>query len=470
MKTKVFCKTFDFDKDLAILFAHFSSLPFSFFLDSSLQQGGRGRFSFIGFEPFETCCASGADALSQLSHQFKVYQTSFLGMPAPFGAGGVGYLSYDLGLLHEQIPSKSSRDFILPDVCFGFYDSVIIVDHLLKKMHVVATGLPEKKSALAQEKAKEKIKKICYYLQEIEDKGGLAFEKDFEQEGGMPLKLKSNFTKSQYIKLVKKALSYIRKGDIYEINLSQRFLLEEDLGSDIAAFELYQVLRALSPSNFGCFFNAGDFQIISHSPEQFLHIENGVVQTFPMKGTRPRGRDLIEDEIYKNELLNSVKEKAELLMVTDLERNDLGRVCDYGSVHVRSMRLLERYSTVFQTISIVEGKLRNDKDGFDVLRACFPSGSVTGCPKIRSMQIINELENLRRGPYTGSLGYMGFDGNMDFNILIRTILKKDNKISFHVGGGIVADSIPEREYEETLIKAEALLKSLQRVLRPCAKV
>jgi len=224
---------------------------------------------------------------------------------------------------------------------------------------------------------------------------------------------------------------------------------------------LYRDLRNFSPSPFGGYMDCGNFQLISNSPERFLHLNNGIVQTRPMKGTRPRGNDEFHDKILREEILNSEKEKAELLMITDLQRNDLGRNCEYGSVSVKEMRTLEEYKYVFQATSTIEGILRKDKDCFDLIQSCFPGGSVTGCPKIRAMTIIEELEPTRRGMYTGSLGYINFDGNMDFNILIRTLLACQNKLYFQVGGGIVADSVPEHEYNETLIKARALRTCLE---------
>jgi para-aminobenzoate synthetase component 1 len=225
-------------------------------------------------------------------------------------------------------------------------------------------------------------------------------------------------------------------------------------------FELYKRLTKINPAPFGGFLNFGEESIISASPERFLHLENDVVRTRPMKGTRPRGKTGKEDERLENDLLKSEKDKAELMMIVDLERNDIGRVCEYGSVCLESRRDIEKYSTVFQTTSTVRGRLSKEKDRIDLLKACFPGGSITGAPKIRAMEIIEELEPTRRGIYTGSLGYLSFSGEMDLNILIRTLVAKKNKIHFQVGGGIVADSDPEEEYQETLDKAKALFGAL----------
>ncbi len=270
------------------------------------------------------------------------------------------------------------------------------------------------------------------------------------------VQIKSNFTKQEYISKIKKAKEYIRQGDIYQVNLSQRFQGRVNLSSA----EIYRRLRGLSPSYFSAYFDAGDFQILSSSPERFLKLERDTVVTRPMKGTRPRGRNKSEDIRLKKQLLASGKDKAELMMIIDLERNDLGRVCGYNSISVEPLRELEEYRTVYQTTATVKGKLYKDKNRVDLLSACFPGGSVTGCPKIRAMEIIEELESSRRSIYTGSLGYLSFCGGMDFNILIRTILKKEDKVYFGAGGGIVADSKPEVEYEEALVKARAMIEAV----------
>ena len=269
-----------------------------------------------------------------------------------------------------------------------------------------------------------------------------------------------NFSKSRYLETAQKALDYIADVEIYQVNLSQRFQFGFE-GGLLDPLSLYGTLRNISPSPFGGYVDGGNFQLLSNSPERFLHLNNGIVQSRPMKGTRHRANDELHDHVLREELLNSAKEKAELLMITDLLRNDLGRVCDYGSVSVKEMRALEEYAYVFQTTATVEGVLNKNKDCFDLMKACFPGGSITGCPKIRAMEIIEELEPTRRGMYTGSLGYINFSGNMDFNILIRTLLAYRNKLYFQVGGGIVADSTPENEYHETLVKAQALRDCLE---------
>jgi para-aminobenzoate synthetase component 1 len=307
---------------------------------------------------------------------------------------------------------------------------------------------------LAKLLAESNLKKVSQLLERVNpSRNGRKKDKPKHQTA----ELKSNFTKEDYILAIKKAKEYIRKGDIYQVNLSQQFYTRTDL----SGFEIYKCLRKLSPSYFSAYFDAGDYQILSSSPESFLRLEGDLVTTRPMKGTRPRSQNKVKDIRLKKDLLGSPKDKAELIMIVDLERNDLGRVCSYDSIKVATLRQLEEYNTVFQTTATVCGRLHKDKDRIDLIRACFPGGSITGCPKIRAMEIIEELEPSRRSIYTGSLGYLSFSGNMDLNILIRTILKKGNNLYFSVGGGIVADSEPEEEYRETLVKARAMMEAIK---------
>lgn len=383
----------------------------------------------------------------------------------PFPCGITGILSYDFGLKLENIHSPKTNDQTFPSCLFGFYDCVLTIDHTNQKLYVTSSGLPESKEHLRRSRAKDRLRKIIAritHLSQPRFPSPHSFGKTHKRYSG---DLISNFSKQEYFQAVLKAREFIKKGDIYQVNLSQCFTLPTD--SYKLRFDpvlCYQILRNLSPSCFGGYFDCGELKIISSSPERFLSLEKGVVQTSPMKGTRPRGKNPFEDSQRKQDLLSCPKERAELLMITDLERNDLGRVCEYGSIRVKTMRALEEYKTVFQTTSTIQGKLQKDKDPFDLLTACFPGGSVTGCPKIRAMQIIDQLEPTPRGLYTGSMGYMSFAGRMDFNILIRTMIMQKGRISFHVGGGIVADSDPENEYQETLIKARAMKESLLQVL------
>jgi para-aminobenzoate synthetase component 1 len=426
-----------------------------FFLDSSLNSHSRlGRYSFLGIDPFYIFSAKKRDPFQGLRELFNKYKINSPPNALPFLGGAVGYLSYDLGFsLEQKIKIKPKLDLGIPDCFFAFYNTVIIIDYFKKMLYICTTGFPEKKSSLAKSLCALNFKKILKILSRINASWD-SFRND--QTPGHTQELKSNFHKEGYIFAVKKAKEYIKKGDIYQVNMSQQFQTKTDLNS----FEIYRRLRRISPSCFSAYFDAGDFQILSSSPERFLKLEGDFVSTRPMKGTRPRSSNRETDTRLKDELLMSPKDKAELMMIVDLERNDLGRVCSYDSIRVEKLRELERYSTVFQTTATVLGRLHKNKDRFDLLRACFPGGSITGCPKIRAMEIIEELEPTRRSIYTGSLGYLSFSGGMDFNILIRSILKKEDKIFFGVGGGIVADSGPQEEYHETLVKAKAMMEAI----------
>ena len=447
--------------DLLDLFRY---LPHVFFLDSSQHDPHRGRYSFIGFDPFNVFIHKGGDTLDRLKERFMQYAEvkaeGYSASFSPLTSGIVGCLSYDYGLQQEKIPIVIKDDHTMPDCFFGFYDCILTIDHFTQKLIITSSGLPEKNQYLREKRAQQRLANIIERLDTHFQEGVSFDEEASSRSSSSPLALKSNISKEQYIERVEKALDHIGCGDIYQVNLSQRF--ELDLSGHIFdGVSFYRDLRHLAPSPFGGYMDCGNFQLISNSPERFLHLNNGIVQTRPMKGTRPRGNNEHQDNLLREEILNSAKEKAELLMITDLQRNDLGRVCEYGSVSVKEMRTLEEYKYVFQATSTVEGILRKDKDCFDLIRACFPGGSITGCPKIRAMAIIEELEPTRRGMYTGSMGYINFDGNMDFNILIRTLFACQNKLYFQVGGGIVADSIPENEYYETLVKARAMRACLE---------
>ncbi len=411
-------------KEAFSLFEIFKDRPQVFFLDSSLRRP-QSRFSYIGFDPFRM--VRGRD-LAGLQKEFDRYRLKQGALSFP--AGAVGYLGYD------------------GEICFGLYDSILTVDHQKQRLII---------SSFYQSKIKDIVKLIGVSL---ENRGQRPI---FEKNRALSPIFKSNFTQSQYIKAVRQALDHIRRGDIYQINLSHRIQMSWPRGAqDIKPADIYRHLRALFPSEFGAYFHDGRQAVLSASPERFLKLHKGMAQVKPMKGTRPRGRTAASDRRFKEQLLKSPKEIAELLMVTDLERNDLGRVCDYASIKVKAMRSIETYSTVFQATSTIEGRLRGDCDPFDLLRAVFPSGSVTGCPKIEAMKIIRQLERCPRGLYTGALGYMSFSGDMDFNVMIRTLFVQEKKISFHVGGGIVADSNPKDEWRETWDKARPLMAALQK--------
>lgn len=427
-----------------------------FFLDSSLNADySLGRYSLLGIQPFFILKTKDQDPFKKLRQYLNLYNISIPKNNLPFLGGAVGYFAYDLGLiLEKKINRRIKQDLGIPDCFFGFYNMVIIIDHLKQIIHIFSVGFPERNHHYAKLLSQSNFKKIYNLLSKIDTTK--FYRKESKLKNRILSELNSNFTKEEYLLAVKKAKKYIKEGDIYQVNLSQQFMAK----SNLSGFKIYEHLRRLSPSYFSAYFDTGDFQILSSSPERFLRLKGDLVITRPMKGTRPRSKNRLKDQNFKKDLLRSTKDKAELIMIVDLERNDLGKVCSYNSISVSVLRELEEYSTVFQTTATVCGKLHKDKDRIDLIRACFPGGSITGCPKIRAMEIIEELEPNRRLIYTGNLGYLSFSGNMDFNILIRTILKKEDKLYFGVGGGIVADSEPEEEYKETLVKAKAMIKAI----------
>lgn len=437
----------------------FKDKKYLFSLESSQFHAERGRYSFIGFDPFDVFEAGGQNSVSSLREKYGECRLPRHPL-TPLSSGIVGFLAYDYGLRQEKVRRRTKSDVPLTEGVFGFYDCILTIDHLKQKLYVSSSGLPEKNPFARKQRAVCRMKEVEERLARYQPvlplpltQGGL---RDFQESR---LRFSSNFSRQQYLDAVREALAHIERGDIYQVNLSQRFAYAPP--EDFHPLQAWGLLNRYSPTGFGAYFDAGAFQIISNSPEEFLHVRDGLVRTRPMKGTRPRGRDASEDRRLRGEIMSSSKDRAELLMITDLMRNDLGKVCAYGSVRVRQMRSIEEYRYVFQATSLVEGALAKGRDCFDVIEACFPGGSITGCPKMRAMEVIEELEPARRGIYTGSLGYISFDGTMHLNILIRTLVCCGGKIYFQVGGGIVADSTPEGEYEETLVKARALQACLQ---------
>jgi len=341
----------------------------------------------------------------------------------------IGYFGYELKNLLERLPSTTEDDLGLPDCWFGFYNEVLTFDH--QRRQSWWTRLRKSSPTVA--------------------------EAGSPRNGNPPLPpttLRSNFTRQQYAERIRRVKEYIAAGDVYQVNLSQRF----QCAVSVSPTQLYLALRAANPSPYCVYLDLGEAQILSSSPECFLRMTGRTIVTRPIKGTLPRDRD-------PTELLRSTKDNAELLMITDLERNDLGRVCEYGSVHVPELVRVETYATVHHLVATVAGRLRPEVSHLQALRSCFPGGSITGAPKIRAMEIIDELEPHARGVYCGAIGYFAADGTSQFNIAIRTMVHQSGLLTFHAGGGIVADSDPEAEYEETLAKAEGIFRALAPVLR-----
>ena len=441
---------------------------FSFFLDSGMDPHKLGRYSFIGSDPFLVLSSHGSEVtltrgtekkrlngnpFDVLGNLLELYHLEPGSSPVPFVGGSVGYFSYDLCHFIERLPSTAVDDLKLPESCFGFYDLILAFDNLKGKAYIISTGFPELREDKRIEKARERLNEIKAALYGARPSGTKATSPSVVMEQS---KLKGNFTHQQYLDAVEKCRQYIIAGDIFEVNLSQRFQAE----LNITPYELYRRLRQINPAPFACYLGFDEVTIVSASPERFLRLQGDRVETRPIKGTRPRGKTQEEDKKQANELLGSSKDRAENIMIVDLERNDLGRVCRYGTVKVTELAILEVFPTVFHLTSTVVGRLKEGKSNIDLLKATFPGGSITGAPKVRAMEIIDELEPTKRSIYTGSIGYIGFNGDLDLNIAIRTFLVKGNKAYFQVGGAVVYDSDPEVEYQETLDKAKALIDAL----------
>lgn len=430
----------------------------SFILQSSLLDEKLGKYSYIGFDPFLVFKSKGKNywingkkrmgaplnALREIIYSFKVERKECMPL---FCGGAAGYFSYDIVHFLENLPKNAKDDLKLPDIYFIFVDKLIAFDHISRKIKLIALGNNRKE-------AEEKIRDIEMKIKGREDK--IKRKKSMK---GIDKKIKSNFSKKAYINAVKKVKDYIMAGDAFQVNLSKRL----QVGIACEPIELYEKLMQTNPAPFSAFLNLDGFQIASSSPERLVKVEKGIVTTRPIGGTRPRGRNSEEDKSLEEELLSSEKEKAEHAMLVDLERNDIGRISCYGTVRPKELFTVERYAKVMHLVSEIEGILCKDKDCFDVLKAMFPGGTITGCPKVRVMEIIDELEPTARGPYTGSIGFINFNNEMDLNIAIRTLIIKDSIAYLNVGGGIVADSRPEKEYKETLHKAEALIDALNKV-------
>ncbi|MGL4912782.1 MAG: aminodeoxychorismate synthase component I [Romboutsia sp.] len=431
------------------IFTIFKDEENSFILDSAMDKKKLGRYSFISSNPFKVLKYKNTkeNPLDNLKEELKKYSVNNK-TALPFTGGAVGYLSYDLGNYVENLPRTAKDDTNVYDLYFGLYDWVVVVDHLENKTYIATPDLDIKREEVIIDEIEQRIKKselcgidsICYEEVEVE-----------------PVKLYSNFTKVQFEDAVRKVQNYIRQGDIYQANLTQRFNGKTSLSS----YELYRDLRRFSPAPFGAFLNFEQSSILSNSPERFIKCIDRKVETRPIKGTRPRGKTVEEDLKLQEELRNSEKDRAELLMIVDLERNDIGRISKIGSVKVPELFVIEPYANVNHLVATVVGELDEGKDSIEAIKATFPGGSITGAPKIRSMEIIDELEPTQRNVYTGSIGYIGFNGDMDLNIAIRTIVKQNEDVYFQVGGGMTWDSNPEDEYQETLDKAQSIMKALR---------
>jgi para-aminobenzoate synthetase component 1 len=470
-------------------------LPRLLFLDSAGGPAALRRYSFVAADPFQWLHARGrrvqvaewrhegkpataADSAAIVSDRegdpFVILAEHLARYPAitipdlpPFQGGAAGMFGY--GLCHhlEALPWPECDEFRVPDLAVGFYDWVLAFNHEQNRAWLVSTGLPATSPTSRAVRAKRRAGQVLRLLEESPPaaRGLHSFKvgqpitpSSPHPVPGLP-GLLSNFDRAGYLATIRRAIEYIHAGDCFQVNIAQRLLYPAV--SPSTPLDLYGRLRRRNPAPFGGLFDLGEFVLASASPERFVRVNGGLVETRPIKGTRPRGATSAEDEARARELLASAKDRAENVMIVDLLRNDLGRVCQYGSVKVSEVCRLESYEYVHHLVSVVAGRLRPECGPVDLLRAAFPGGSVTGAPKVRAMEIITELERVARGPYCGCLGYLGFDGSMDTNILIRTFTVGRGWVQLPVGGGIVADSVPELEYEETWHKARGSLRALE---------
>ncbi|PJC48385.1 MAG: anthranilate synthase component I [Candidatus Omnitrophica bacterium CG_4_9_14_0_2_um_filter_42_8] len=443
---------------------------YSYLLESVEGQEKIARFSFIGTEPSVILRSKGksievnkkgeirkylADEplkeIEKILNNFKAAEIK--GLPR-FSGGLVGYMGYDMVRFFERLPDKNPDDLQIPDSIFMMADSLVIFDHPTHKVKIVVNAyLAEGEGRSAEKIYDLAIKKI----EDIINKLNAPEKKKKIKAKTKKHKIESNFTKKEFEAIVKKAKEYIKAGDIIQVVPSQRFHTK----LNCEPFDVYRSLRSLNPSPYMYYLNFNELQIVGSSPELLVRCGNGIVETRPIAGTRPRGRNEAEDKKLEKELLADVKERAEHVMLVDLGRNDIGRVSRPGSVRVTDFMFIEKYSHVMHIVSNCRGVLSKDKNAFDVLRACFPAGTVSGAPKVRAMEIIDELENTKRSYYAGAVGYFSFSGNMDTCITIRTMLVKGRDAFIQSGGGIVADSIPSREYQETVNKAKAMMKAIE---------
>ena len=437
------------------------------FMLESIEGGEKiGRYTFIGARPYMQLSARAGkveilrgkkcelrqgsvfEVLRELLREHRVAEIP--GLP-PFTGGAVGFFSYDVVRQLEPIPSRAQDDLHMPDCAFMFFDRLLAFDHLRHQIHIIAAANVKQEGAWkAYSRAVRDIAKLERQLL-----AGQTRSRARRSKSRGLMQIKSSVSQPDFLRNVERAKEYIAAGDIFQVVLSQRL----EFAPQAAAFEVYRQLRTLNPSPYMYFLRMGRLEVLGASPEMLLRVQGRDLSYRPIAGTRPRGKDENEDHRLADELRHDEKEQAEHVMLVDLGRNDLGRVSEYGSVRVKELMFIERYSHVMHLVSALQGKLRPEFDALDAFAACFPAGTLSGAPKVRAMQIIEELEPVRRGIYGGAVLYADFAGNLDSCIAIRTMLLKDKKAYVQAGAGIVADSDPQKEFEESRNKAEALLKA-----------
>jgi anthranilate synthase component 1 len=456
------------------VFRKLGSGEYAFLLESVEQGTQLGRYSFIGCNPDVVIrsrgeeinlCYHGVDEqlverptnplhfLREFMQRYKPVTNPDL---PPFIGGGVGYMAYDLVRSFERLPDKNPDDMKLPDTNFMIADAVAIFDHVKRRLILLANAhVTGKEPRQAYDAAVHKIELMAERLRGHWNDGENGCAR--KPAAGRGDTVTSNFTQPEFEAAVERVKEYIRAGDAFQVVLSQRF--SKAYKGD--PFDVYRALRAINPSPYMFYLKFGDLQLAGSSPEILVRVNQREVIVRPIAGTRPRGADYARDQALEKELLADPKERAEHIMLVDLGRNDAGRVSTAGTVRVDDLMVIERYSHVMHIVSNVRGQLEPEKDAFDALEACFPAGTVSGAPKIRAMEIIDEVENVRRGPYAGAIGYFSFDGNLDTAITIRTCVLTDGHVYVQAGAGIVQDSVPATEYQETRNKAQAVLRAVE---------
>jgi para-aminobenzoate synthetase component 1 len=446
--------------------ARFLDLPFPLLLESAQRSDALGRYSYLTADPWQVLRQKGKgdDPFTTLRDALSRYGLASQPDLPPFQAGAAGYLGYDLCHFLERLPAPRYDDLALPDLCLGLYDWTLAWDHVTARCWLFSSGLPETGAGRA-ERAAARAEAVRQRLAAAPvERSTLPRVPPGPPLAGPPTHpvpglpgIRSTFSREEFLRAVERTREYILAGDIFQANLSQRLV------TPVAEhpFDLYLRLREKNAAPFAAYFDFGEAAAVSASPERFLLLEGDQVETRPIKGTSPRGFNPRHDSALGEALFESEKDRAENVMIVDLLRNDLSKVCCDHSVEVPELCRIERYATVHHLVSTVVGRLRPGLGAVDLLRAAWPGGSITGAPKVRAMEIIAELEPTRRGVYTGALGYLSFGGALDTNIAIRTFVVKQGRAFFQAGGGIVADSDPEREYEETLHKARGMVAALE---------
>jgi para-aminobenzoate synthetase component 1 len=455
--------------DALEVFTRWKHLPHCVFFDSALRDAKLGRYSFVAADPFDYWEATtlDADPLRELAERLALFSSPTVADLPPFQGGAAGLLAYDLNRGLERIAAPRFDEFQLPHLAIGLFDVVVAFDHGQNRAWIVSQGWPERDPLRRRERAAARLAFFRDCLRNSPRPRSSATRTRTDSLLSHQLApqyaltddphLTSNFSAPDYVAMVRRAIDYIHAGDVFQVNVAQRLLYP----AFQPASELYLRLRSRNPATFAGYFDLGAFQIASASPERFVSVRERHVETRPIKGTRQRCGNPEADLFAAGDLRENEKDRAENVMIVDLLRNDLSRVCTAESVRVSELCRLEVYQYVQHLVSVVVGKLADGRGPLDLLRATFPGGSVTGAPKVRAMEIIQELEPTARGAYCGSLGYIGFDGALDMNILIRTITAGRGWWQFPVGGGIVAQSVPDREYEETWHKAHGMLRALR---------